>query len=52
MKKIFMSALAVVLLTATAEAQQRGNRNSGMRDGMPQREMQRDMLSDLNLTKR
>lgn len=50
MKKIFMSALAVVLLTATAEAQQRGNRNSGMRDGMPQREMQRDMLSDINLT--
>ncbi len=50
MKKIFMSALAVVLLTATAEAQQRGNRNSAMRDGTQQREIQRDMFSDLNLT--
>lgn len=50
MKKIFMSALIVVLLTATAEAQQRGNRNSAMRDGTHQREIQRDMLSDINLT--
>lgn len=50
MKKILMSALAVVLLTAAAEAQQRGNRSVGTRDGNPQREMQRDFFSELNLT--